>query len=229
MGHSRTTTVIVITIILSLFYAATGPGKATASVPGSDSAELYRCCNEITSHILMPEKQGVGAELKSKTRARMYSAASVTVSIALARLNARGFRPSEQSGTSLLLLASGLIAGPSAGSMYADDWDLAKKSMLIRSCSATALVAGHYMRRNENLESLASGLMLSGAAFLAGHALYDIFFLSAHSVEYYNARLKIQPGLSYHELLPEEWEQTIFSSSRNSMLLIPSLNINLFF
>lgn len=229
MGHIRKDIIALLILILSLGYITICPDKATASLRCSYSVMLSQCSDEVTSRILKPEKHEDVPGFKSKTRARLYSAISTTVPVALARLNARGFRPSEQSGTSILLFASGSIVGPSAGSIYADDWDLAKRSILIRSFNAAILTSGHYMKRNEDLESLGSGLMLSGAAFLIGHALYDIFFLSAHSVEYSNAMIKIQAGLSFHEFPLQKKESFANAFSGNRISPVSNLGISVYF
>lgn len=231
MGYIPTYTTIVIILHLLVLCVTTVPERTKASDPGPLSiVPPGLCCNEAAFRFLDPENQGDHSGFKSKTRARMYSTAATTIPVALARLNARGFHPSEQSGTSLLLLASGMIAGPSAGSFYADDWNLAQRSMLIRSSGASVLVAGYYMRDYEDIESLGSGMMLSGAAFLVSHALYDIFFLSAHSVDYYNAKVKLQAGLSHSDLLPHAWLQTYPADApRNSIWLIPTMSISLSF
>lgn len=215
-------------IILFSFVHISVPSGSMAFISETDSLSL--CCGRegFTTNISERETKENALKKKSKSRARWYSVAATTVPMALARLNARGYRLSEQSGTSIILISSGILVGPSAGSIYADDWALANRSMLIRSVSAAILVSGYYIKKNENLEALGLSLQLSSGLLLAGHALYDIIFLTAHSVEYHNARIRMETGLSFFK--PEQ--QTVVTPDREirrSPKLLPGLGIRLFF
>jgi hypothetical protein len=79
----------------------------------------------------------------------------------------------------------GIIVGPGAGSVYADDWKRAKTGIGIRSVSLI-LVAGIALSgsktRNEKI------LMNSAGIVLFGSALFDIFYTSVKSVNEYNEK-----------------------------------------
>ncbi len=198
--------------------------------PASETRSLSLCCSSDGYHSNIPGTytNGETTEKKSKSRARLYSIAATTVPMALAMLNARGYRLSEQSGTSIILISAGILVGPSAGSIYADDRALANRSILIRSASAAILVSGHFIKKNENLEALGLGLQFSSGLFLAGHALYDIFFLSAHSVEYHNATIRMEAGLSFFNPV-QQTVQTPDPELRINPKLLPGLGIRLSF
>jgi len=143
-------------------------------------------------------------ELKSKTRARLYSAGYTLLPLILARGFASSYRISDQSVSSSLIISSGLLIGPSAGSIYADDWSLVRRNIFIRSGSAALLVSGYIINGNQNLDDNVAGLLMqiAGGFLLTTNVLYNIIYISAHSVDYYNARIKIEAGLSYYTYLP---------------------------
>lgn len=221
--------IFVLTIISMTLITVAAPDQAVASDPGSPSVLLSRTSNEIISNEWLLHTPEEVPEFKSKLRARLYSAAATTIPLALARFNARGYRISEQTGTSIVLISSGILVGPSAGSIYADDWTLAKRSILVRSASAAVMISGHFMRDNEDTEVLGSSLLISSGLLLAGHALYDMMFLSAHSVDYHNAGIRLGAGLSFHNPIPQAWKRMSGNTVQRYPDLLPGLNIRLFF
>ena len=184
--------------------------------------------NHSPTYFLAGESSEDNPELKSKTRAQVYSIAATTVPLVLARLSARGPRLSEQTGTSILLFATGVILGPSAGSIYADDWELAGRSIKIRTASTAFSASGYFIRQSNISESLGLIMMVSGGLLLAGHALYDILFLSAHSVNYHNARLRLEAGLTYSNSRAREGKH-MSSTYPQYINLLPDLGIRLSF
>jgi len=134
---------------------------------------------------------------RSKTRARMYSAAAICIPTAFAIVTSRGYQLSKPTGSSILMMASGWLVGPSAGSIYADDWQLARRSMAIRTIGAVVMISGYVLSENGPDSDAGQIMQIAGAGFLAGHALYDAIVLSAHSVDYYNLTLKIEAGISF--------------------------------
>ncbi len=139
-------------------------------------------------------------EQKSRARARIYSVVFTTVPISLSRVASKGWALSDQSITSLFLISSGALFGPSAGSIYADDWSLARNGIYIRSACALVVLAGAVMREkyadDSHLKSVGTVAQLTGLGFLAGSALYDIIFVSVHSVDYHNVRIRLDAGIS---------------------------------
>ncbi len=228
MSINRLNIFALITFMLSLVHL-TGAHKANAFVHEPDSAMFNRASDKAISYILNPEIEEEVPEFKSKSLARLHSVAFTTIPLALARLNSRGYRLPEQSGTSILLIIPAVIVGPSAGSIYSDDWPLARRSIIIRSSTFSMLVSGYFIRQNEDFEALGLSLLVSSGLLLAFHSLYDIIFLSSHSVDYYNARIRMETGLTIHNLIPQEWEQMSAHQAQKNVNPLPSLNIRLFF
>lgn len=201
--------------------------RAVATVPFPDTVIFYH-----NGSLSLNGNDIVKApQFKSKTRARLYSAGYTALPILLARGMSIGYRLSDQSASSLLLITSGIIVGPSGGSLYADDWNLARRSILIRSVCTAFIIAGHFARNKDNefSEDAALVMQVSSGLFLAGHALYDIFFLSAHSVEYYNLRIRMETGLSINNSVPAEWKYWAEIPSQKDLKRLPELTVRLFF
>ena len=205
------------------------PNGSAASISGTASMPVCCADDEFHPNIAETGTKENAAEKKSKSRARLYSLAATTVPLALAMLNARGYRMSEQSGTSIIMISSGILIGPSAGSIYADDWTLAKQNILIRSFCAALLVSGHFIKRHGNSRSLGQSLQISSGLLLAGHALYDTIFLSAHSVEYHNARIRMEAGLSFVDPVPQTLTRRSDPEIHTTPKLLPGLGIRLLF
>lgn len=232
MRVNRTLFIIFLFVHQAVPYAV--EVASAANTGRFESISLYRfdaagnaLMLEWNSMVDAPEKP----ELKSKTRARLHSAGYTAVPILLARGISKGFRLSDQSGTSMALLTAGIIAGPSAGSIYADDWDLAKRSMVLRSVSTTLIVAGYFIHRADDDLSKGVGLAMQiiGGTFLTGHALYDIIFLSAHSVDYYNMQVRLKAGMTLNSSMPAEWSEWTGNSPRSNLKQLPEFKIRLFF
>lgn len=91
-------------------------------------------------------------------------------------------------GTSVVLMpvaGLGIIVGPGAGSIYADDWQRAKLGIGIRSASLI-LVAGIALSGSKTKNEV---IVMNGAGIvLFGSALFDIFYTSVKSVNEYNEK-----------------------------------------
>ena len=107
---------------------------------------------------------------------------------------------SDQSITSMFLIISGSVMGPSSGSIYADDWGIIRNGVITRSLSLALVITGsilnEYYHDDDHLLSIGRVMQLTGLGFFAGSAIYDTFFVSAHSVQYHNARVKMGVGIS---------------------------------
>ena len=90
--------------------------------------------------------------------------------------------------------------GPSAGSLYADDWGIIRNGVITRSLSLALVITGSILNEqngdDDQMLNLGRVLQLTGLGFFAGSALYDTIFVSAHSVEYHNARIRMEMGAS---------------------------------
>lgn len=139
-------------------------------------------------------------DFKSKSNARMYSAVFTSVPIGMSRIASNGWKLSDQSITSMFLLVSGSIMGPSAGSIYADDWSIIRNGVITRSLSLALVITGSILNEQhnnaDNLLILGRVLRFTGLGIFAGSAFYDTIFVSAHSVEYQNARIRMEMGAS---------------------------------
>ncbi|MEX2632848.1 MAG: hypothetical protein WD267_02360 [Balneolales bacterium] len=224
--RSITIYVAIPCIVMGLFFISSD--NASAKIFNPSNGKIL-CCEE--SHYTI--NQGFQykikldhPELKSKTHARFHSLGYTTLPILLARAMSIGFKPSDQTGSSLLLISTGIIIGPSGGSLYADDWNLAKKSILIRSVSAGVTVSGYLLKDAETTKYLGQVMQIAGGILLAGHALYDILILSAHSVDYYNLRVRMEAGLSMQNSIPDEWSKLSGRSIHNSL---PEITVRLLF
>ncbi len=191
-------------VVLLIIYFSSVTGKTFAHVPGENLFLHYRPVQYHYSNFANQTFFEEKPEFKSKTRARLYSVTFTSAPLIFARLNSRGINLSDQTGTSIALLSSGILFGPSAGSIYANDWELARNGIFIRTGCSALLLAGHYFReRLEDDEGInIAGLLMqiSGGVLLTASSLYDIIFNSAHSVEYHNARVRMEAGLSVHPL-----------------------------
>ncbi len=111
--------------------------------------------------------------------------------------------------------------GPSAGSIYADDWGIIRNGVITRSLSTSLVVAGSILRENHaddnHLLSIGRVLQLTGLVFFAGSTLYDTIVVSAHSVDYHNANVRIGVGAS------------TIGPVFNQFTVYPDFRINLFF
>ena len=139
-------------------------------------------------------------ELKSKKTARIYSVVFTAVPIALSRVASHGWKLSDQSITSMFLISSGTIFGPAAGSIYADDWSITRNGIISRTASLGLMVGGSFLREqyedDKHRNSVGSVMLITGLVVFTGSAVYDIFRVSAHSVDYYNARVRVRTGVS---------------------------------
>lgn len=142
----------------------------------------------------------VNPELKSKKTARIYSAVFTAAPIALSRIASNGWKLSDQSITSMFLISAGVVLGPSAGSIYANDWNITKNGIISRTASLGLVVGGSLLREqytdDNHIRSIGSVMQITGLVVFAGSAIYDIVRVSAHSVEYHNARVRLETGFS---------------------------------
>ncbi len=162
---------------------------------------------------------------RSKTRARLYSVAAIGIPTAFAIVTSRGYQLSRPTGSSILMMATGWLIGPSTGSIYADDWQLARRSMAIRAIGAAVIISGYVL--SENGPDIDTGrlMQIAGAGFLAGHAIYDTIVLSAHSVEYHNLTLKIEAGISFWDMNGHYLNIGSASAMADGLMSIPRIGI----
>lgn len=126
-------------------------------------------------------------EFKSKSRGVLYGLASTALPAGLGAL--------VDGDAGAALIAIGVIAGPSAGIVYAGDYGRAGKGLGIRTAGAGIATVGALIYLLESLEVegnqpvgnflIAGGLSLTGMS-----ALYDIFIASPKAVERYNEKLE---------------------------------------
>lgn len=229
--HRTYILICAIVFVISAVFI-TSAGRANAMTADANTGLLCRFCENKDSRFLNWHVQGMVPEspgFKSKSRARLYSAGYTVLPIVLARGMSNGYRLSDQSSASVLLIASGIIAGPSGGSIYADDWNLARRSIIIRSVSAAFIVSGYLIRDHVSQEGPGLVMMVSGGLFMTGHALYDILFLSAHSVDYYNMRIRLEAGLTMNNPIPVEWREWAGFPSDSKLRKLPELAFRLHF
>ena len=130
----------------------------------------------------------------------------------------------KKTGTAVLLSAGstivlapvagiGLIVGPSAGSIYAEDWQAVRWGVGIRTASI-GVIAGSALAYDGSL--LFDTYMAAFGSILLGSIVYDTFFMSRKSVRKYNDQLqsagrglqltvrpwagaqRVSPGISLH-------------------------------
>lgn len=147
-------------------------------------------------------------ELKSKKAARIYSVVFTAAPLALSRVASHGWKLSDQSITSMFLISAGTTFGPAAGSIYAEDWSIIRNGIISRTASLGLMVGGSYLREqyedDKHRNSIGSVMLITGLVIFTGSAVYDIFRVSAHSVDYYNARVRLRTGVSQISGLQEE-------------------------
>ncbi|TVQ66333.1 MAG: hypothetical protein EA363_13075 [Balneolaceae bacterium] len=99
--------------------------------------------------------------------------------------------------------------GPSAGSIYADDWGIIRNGVITRTLSMSLVVTGSILSENHaddnHLLSVGRVLQVTGLVFFTGSALYDTIVVSAHSVDYHNANIRMGVGASTVRTLHNEW------------------------
>jgi hypothetical protein len=185
------------------------PLKGFACINLYDNSITQQTCYDVAVPMNGPPTHYKASELKSRSTARMYSAVFTTVPIGLSRFASNGWQLSDQSITSMFLIASGAIFGPSAGSIYAEDWGIIRNGVISRSLSMSLIVTGSILNEkhsNDNhLSSLGRVFQISGLVFFAGSALYDAIIVSAHSVDYYNASIRMGVGTSAVSKFHDEW------------------------
>jgi hypothetical protein len=101
-----------------------------------------------------------------------------------------------------IMVLGGIVIGPSAGSIYADDWRRATYGMIIRSggilvasAGVGALISGA-LGSDDSVAGLGVVLFAGGLAVTAGSMIYDIILSSQRSVEDYNRRHQGRAELS---------------------------------
>jgi len=185
------------------------PSKGLACITLFDYTSAKRTFYATSVRIIDVPGQSETADLKSRSKARMYSAVFTTVPIGLSRVASKGWKLSDQSITSMFLIASGAIMGPAAGSIYAEDWAIIRNGVITRSLSMSLAVTGSMLRENDSndnhLLTVGRVLQLTGLVFFAGSALYDTIIVSAHSVDYHNANIRMGVGASTVATLHNEW------------------------
>lgn len=107
-----------------------------------------------------------------------------------------------------LIALGGFIVGPSAGSIYADDWSRTIRGIIIRSGAfVTAAVGAVFVLDvafggNGSSGELGMIMVIGGTITGVGSMLYDTFFSSRNSVEEYNQRAKLRHGKTTVQLYP---------------------------
>jgi hypothetical protein len=197
------------------------PSKGFACVTLYENVTAHEACSDAAFPLINGPNQYEPVELKSRPMARIYSAVFTTVPIGLSRFASKGWKLSDQSITSMFLLTSGAIFGPSAGSIYADDWGIIRNGIISRSLSMSLMVGGSVLRENHaddnHLLSIGRVLQLTGLVFFAGSAIYDTIVVSAHSVDYHNATIRMGVGASS------------VGTRHHEMTVYPDFRIHLFF
>ena len=197
------------------------PSKGFACITYFEGVTAQQACYDTAVPKIDIQGQSEPVGLKSRSRARMLSAVFTTVPIGLSRFASKGWELSDQSITSMFLIASGAIMGPSAGSIYADDWGIIRNGVITRSLSMSLVVAGSILTENHaddnHLLSVGRTLQITGLVFFTGSVLYDTIVVSAHSVDYHNANIRMGVGASTVGTLLNEY--TVY----------PDFRINYFF
>lgn len=197
------------------------PSKGLACITFFENVTAQQTCYDTAVPKVDAPGQFETAELKSRSKARMYSAVFTTVPIGLSRIASNGWELSDQSITSMFLIASGAIMGPSAGSIYADDWGIIRNGVITRSLSMSLVVAGSILTENHaddnHLLSVGRTLQITGLVFFTGSVLYDTIVVSAHSVDYHNANIRMGVGAS------------TVGTLLNDYTVYPDFRINYFF
>ncbi|MBP3193978.1 hypothetical protein [Natronogracilivirga saccharolytica] len=194
-GAQKIITILMVSAIIILVI----PPKSIAcssfnSLPDHDIPGISMKTKGMSSSGYMENATG----LKSKSRARIHSLVFTAAPVGLSRVASTGWKLSDQSIASMILFASGSVIGPSAGSIYANDWGIIGTGVIIRSLSLAFLVTGSFLNEydDQHLQGIGRVMQLGGLAFHVGRATYDIFIVSAHSVEYHNAKVKMGIGVS---------------------------------
>ena len=177
--------ILITTFVIMTQWEASGQHF---SIETGDSATSYSShvnVNYLDSETELPSE-------KSEYVALAWSFGSATIPTLPAVL----FEPNF--GT-ITLFVAGILAGPSAGSLYAEDWTRAGQGMLIRGTGAGVAVIGAYVggiRIFDDPESVGQIILFLGLGVVAGSALYDIFGTSVQSVEDYNDQLRGEQSIS---------------------------------
>jgi len=160
-----------------------------------------------------PEVWADGADLKDPSRARLLSTTATLVPLAVAGAVAtipRG-RSQARDVVSGILATAGLLAGPSAGSIYADNWSRARRGMLIRTgggalalAGVTVLAASAFGGGDDRMGVAGHLVFGSGAAVVVGSAVYDIVRSSVRSVEEHNEAVRTSRSVSVTPWMPGE-------------------------
>ena len=197
------------------------PSKGVACITFVEMATGQQTCVESVAPKINPPSDFETPDLKSKSKARMYSVVFTTVPIGLSRIASNGWKLSDQSITSMFLIVSGSVMGPSAGSIYADDWGIIRNGVITRSLSLALIITGSILNEqhsnDDHLLNLGRVLQFTGLGFFAGSALYDTIFVSAHSIEYHNARVRMEMGAS------------TIGTQQDGMTAYPDLRVHFFF
>lgn len=98
-----------------------------------------------------------------------------------------------------LIGLTGIFVAPSAGSLYAKNFNRFRRNLLWRGAIGGTLLfigqqtGGYDVRRGRGGGEL---FVVLGVGFILGHSIYDIFRGSRHSVEKYNEALDNNSSLS---------------------------------
>jgi len=160
-----------------------------------------------------PEVRVDDADLKDRSRARLLSTTATLVPLAVAGAVAtvpRG-RSQARDVVSGVLATGGLLVGPSAGSIYADDGSRARRGMLIRTgggvmalLGVTVLAASAFGGGGDGMGAVGYLVFGSGAAVVVGSAAYDIVRSSVRSVEEHNQVVQASQAVSVAPWMPQD-------------------------